>query len=67
MTRLSERMSCMLRPNRQFPSGYEVEAALRLGWYEGAKAREELGYTNRRLISTYRATLAWLRAVRVLK
>jgi dihydroflavonol-4-reductase len=67
MTRLSEQMACMLRPNRQFPSGYEVEAALRLGWYEGAKAREELGYTNRPLISTYRATLAWLRAVRVLK
>jgi len=59
-TRFSERLACLLRPNHLFPLGYQVEAIRQCQWYDSGKARDELGYTNRPLINTYRAALAWL-------
>jgi dihydroflavonol-4-reductase len=57
----SERFSCFLRPQRRFRLTYEVAAARHYPWVDSGKARDELGYTFRPLINTYRATLQWLR------
>lgn len=62
-TRFSERVSCLGRPNRAFPLSYQLEALRRCKWYDSGKARDELNYSNRPLISTYRATLAWLQEI----
>jgi dihydroflavonol-4-reductase len=66
-TRLSERVSCLGRPNRSFPLSYQLEALHQCRWYDSGLAQEELGYNNRPLLSTYRATLAWLKEVGKLK
>jgi dihydroflavonol-4-reductase len=62
-TRLSERLSCLGRPNRPFPLSYQLEALRQCRWYDSGQASDELGYSNRPLLNTYRATLAWLREV----
>ncbi len=62
-TRFSERLSCLGRPNRPFPLSYQLESLRQCRWVDSGKAREELAYRNRPLISTYRATLAWLREI----
>jgi dihydroflavonol-4-reductase len=67
MTSLSERISCLGRPNRHFPLTYQIAAARHYQWVDSGKARAELGYTVRPLINTYRATLRWLREQRLLK
>ena len=66
-TRFSERVSCLGRPNRPFPLSYQIEALRQCKWYDSGKAREELNYRNRPLISTYRTTLVWLKEVGKLK
>lgn len=66
-TRLSERISCIGRPNRPFPLSFQIEAALHGMWYDSGKARDEFGYTNRPLLNSYRATLAWLQEINKLK
>ena len=67
LTQLSERISCLGRPNRPFPLSFEVAAARFLGWVDSGKARTELGYLNRSFVNTCRATLAWLKAVGVIR
>jgi dihydroflavonol-4-reductase len=61
--RLSERLSCLGRPNRPFPLSYQLEALRQCRWYDSGQARDELGYHNRPLLNTYRATLAWIKEV----
>jgi dihydroflavonol-4-reductase len=65
--RLSERLSCLGRPNRPFPLSYQLEALRQCRWYDSGQAQEELGYSNRPLLNTYRATLVWLKEVGKLK
>lgn len=65
--RLSERLSCLGRPDRPFPLSYQLEALRQCKWYDSSKAREELGYTNRPLLGSYRDSLAWLKEVGKLK
>ncbi len=67
LTRISERLSCLGRPNRQFTLSFEVAAARYCGWYDSAKARDELNFDNRPLANTFRATLAWLEQAGLLK
>jgi dihydroflavonol-4-reductase len=67
MTGLSERISCLGRPNRPFPLTYQLAVAQHNQWVDSGKARAELGYTIRPLVNTYRATLKWLQEVGLVK
>ncbi len=67
MTRFSERLVCLGQPNRPFPLSRELEAIQQCWWYDSSKAKSELGYAVRPLQDTYRTTLAWLKAVRLLR
>lgn len=67
LTRLSERVSCLGRPNRRFPLPYQIAAARYYPWVDSGKARAELGYALRPLIDSYRATLNWLREHKLVK
>ncbi len=67
MAHFSERVSCFGRPNRPFPLTFQIHLARNCQWYSSGKAREELGYHNRPLLNTYRATLKWLQEIKVLK
>ncbi len=66
-TSFSERLSCFGRPNRPFPLSLQLETLRHCRWYDSGKARDDLDYTNRPLIQTYRATLAWLKEIGMLK
>ena len=66
MMRVSEHISCWGRPNRPFPAGFELATVLHANWYDSQKARDELGYRNRPLAATCRATLAWLKEIKVI-
>lgn len=66
-TRFSERVSCLGRPSRPFPASYQLEVIRQCHWYDSGRARDELGYANRPLIGTFRATLAWLKEIGKLK
>ncbi|MEN8097674.1 MAG: NAD-dependent epimerase/dehydratase family protein [Chloroflexota bacterium] len=67
LTRLSQRLSCLGRPNRPFPAMLDLEIARRCTWYDSGKARDELRYRNRPLKTTVRDTVAWLRQSGVLR
>lgn len=63
LSKFSERVATLGRPNRSFPLGFKLAAVRWLGWYDSAKARQELEYSNRPLLDTFRATLTWLQRI----
>lgn len=67
MTRISEWFSCFGRPDRPFPPSLNLATIKYLQWYDSAKARDELGYTNRPFLETCRTTLEWLKKMQILR